>query len=99
MAQKNVVAPYVIIINFHIALIIGFLSEMASLIKKAMGKESKDGFTRVRVRYVSFNRYFNITKARTLLGYEPVVGYKEGIQRTMAHFIEQEEIQAKKKSQ
>ncbi|KAG0049834.1 erg26, C-3 sterol dehydrogenase [Gryganskiella cystojenkinii] len=99
MAEKNVVAPYLIIINYHIALIIGFLSEMASLIKKALGKESKDGFTRVRVRYISFNRYFNITKARTLLGYEPVVGYKEGIKRTMAHFIEQEELAFKKKSE
>ncbi|KAF9094568.1 erg26, C-3 sterol dehydrogenase [Mortierella sp. AM989] len=97
MAEKNVVAPYLIIINFHAALVIAFLSEMASLIKRMMGKkEVKEGFTRVRVRYISYNRYFNITKARTLLGYEPVVSYKEGVKRTMASFIEQEEIQAKK---
>ncbi|KAF9331043.1 erg26, C-3 sterol dehydrogenase [Podila minutissima] len=98
MAEKNVVAPYLIVINFHIALIIGFLSEMASVIKKMLGsKDTKEGFTRVRVRYIAYNRYFNITKARTLLGYEPVVDYKEGIKRTMKHFIEQEELQAKKK--
>ncbi|KAF9357409.1 erg26, C-3 sterol dehydrogenase [Mortierella sp. NVP85] len=96
MAEKKVVAPYLIIINFHVALIIGFLSEMFSVLKKMMGKEAKEGFTRVRVRYIAYNRYFNINKARTLLGYEPVVGYKEGIKRTMAHFIEQEELQAKK---
>ncbi|KAF9896289.1 erg26, C-3 sterol dehydrogenase [Lobosporangium transversale] len=96
MAEKNIVAPYVIVINYHVALVIAFLSEMASLIKKMLGKESKEGFTRVRVRYISFNRYFNINKARTLLGYAPVVGYKEGIKRTMAHFIEQEELEAKK---
>ncbi|KAF9354261.1 erg26, C-3 sterol dehydrogenase [Mortierella sp. AD094] len=96
MAEKKVVAPYLIIINFHVALIIGFLSEMASAIKHMMGKESKDGFTRVRVRYISYDRYFNINKAKTLLGYEPVVSYKEGVKRTMASFIEQEELQAKK---
>lgn len=68
MAEKKVVAPYLIIINFHIALVIGFLSEMASVLKKLAGKkEVKEGFTRVRVRYVSCNRYFNISKARTLL--------------------------------
>ncbi|KAF8938543.1 erg26, C-3 sterol dehydrogenase [Dissophora ornata] len=96
MAEKKVVAPYLIIINFHVALIIGFLSEMFSVLKKMMGKEVKEGFTRVRVRYISYNRYFNISKARTLLGYEPVVGYKEGVKRTMVHFMEQEELQAKK---
>ncbi|KAG0204494.1 erg26, C-3 sterol dehydrogenase [Mortierella sp. GBA30] len=99
MAEKKIAAPYLIIINFHIALVIGFLSEMASMLKKMMGKEAKEGFTRVRVRYISSNRYFNITKARTLLGYEPVVGYKEGVKKTMAHFIEQEELEAKKKAQ
>ncbi|KAG0217522.1 erg26, C-3 sterol dehydrogenase [Mortierella sp. NVP41] len=98
MAEMGVVAPYIIIINFHVALVIGFLSEMFSLIKKMMGKEAKEGFTRVRVRYVSCNRYFNITKARTLLGYKPVVPYKEGVKRTMAHFIEEEKLQAKKKA-
>ncbi|KAF9201356.1 erg26, C-3 sterol dehydrogenase [Haplosporangium sp. Z 27] len=96
MAEKKVVAPYLIIINFHAALVIAFLSEMASMIKRLLGKEAKEGFTRVRVRYISYNRYFNITKAKTLLGYEPVVSYKEGIKRTMASFIEQEELEAKK---
>ncbi|KAF9928913.1 erg26, C-3 sterol dehydrogenase [Modicella reniformis] len=98
MAEKKVVAPYLIIINFHVALVIGFLSEMFNILKKMMGKEVKEGFTRVRVRYIAYNRYFNITKARTLLGYEPVVGYKEGIKRTMAHFIQQEELEAAKKA-
>ncbi|KAG0292415.1 erg26, C-3 sterol dehydrogenase [Dissophora globulifera] len=96
MAEKKVVAPYMIIINFHIAIIIGFLSEMFGVLKKMMGKDVKEGFTRVRVRYIAYNRYFNISKAQKILGYEPVVGYKEGIKRTMAYFIEQEELQAKK---
>ncbi|KAG0067446.1 erg26, C-3 sterol dehydrogenase [Linnemannia elongata] len=98
-AEKGVVASRIIIINFQIALVIGFLSEMFSLLKKMMGKEAKEGFTRVRVRYVSCNRYFNINKARKLLGYEPVVNYKEGVKRTMAHFMTQEELDAKKKAE
>ncbi|KAF9551222.1 erg26, C-3 sterol dehydrogenase [Mortierella hygrophila] len=97
-AEKGVVAPRIIIINFQIALIIGFLSEMFSLLKKMMGKEAKEGFTRVRVRYISYNRYFNINKARTLLGYEPVVVYKDGVKKTMAHFMALEELEAKKKA-
>ncbi|KAF9427796.1 erg26, C-3 sterol dehydrogenase [Podila epigama] len=99
MAEIGVVAPYLIIINFHIALVIGFLSEMASMIKKMLGKEAKEGFTRVRVRYIAYNRYFNISKARTLLGYEPVVDYKEGIKRTMTHFVKQDGLQVKKKTE
>ncbi|KAF9159681.1 erg26, C-3 sterol dehydrogenase [Actinomortierella ambigua] len=95
MAQKGVVAPYLIVINFQIALVIGFLSEVATLIKELMGKKNlKEGFTRTRVRYVAWNRYFNISKARDVLGYEPVVSYKEGIKRTMAHFIAKEEAEA-----
>ncbi|KAF9175129.1 erg26, C-3 sterol dehydrogenase [Mortierella sp. AD010] len=96
MAEKKVVAPYLIIINFHVALVIAFLSEMASVVKRMLGKESKDGFTRVRVRYIAYDRYFNINKARNLLGYEPVVSYKEGVKRTMASFIEKEELEARK---
>ncbi|KAF9437092.1 erg26, C-3 sterol dehydrogenase [Entomortierella beljakovae] len=98
MAEKKVVAPYLIVINFHVALVIAFLSEMASIIKKLLGKEAKEGFTRVRVRYIAYNRYFNITKAKTLLGYEPVVSYKEGVKRTMASFIAKEEEEKAKQN-
>ncbi|KAG0354539.1 hypothetical protein BGZ54_001599 [Gamsiella multidivaricata] len=54
--------------------------------------------------YVENVAYSHVLAAQKLLpgsgvagqGYEPVVGYKDGIKRTMAHFIEQEELQTKK---
>jgi len=39
------------------------------------------GFTRFRVSTVCCVRYFDIRKARRILGYEPVVDICEGIQR------------------
>ncbi|KAF8513002.1 C-3 sterol dehydrogenase [Hysterangium stoloniferum] len=39
-------------------------------------------FTRLRVEYMCSVRYYNIEKARRILGYEPNVGLKEAIQRT-----------------
>lgn len=40
-------------------------------------------FTRYRVAYSCANMYYNIEKARRLLGYEPQVGLEEGIKRSM----------------
>lgn len=37
------------------------------------------GFTRERVGYASRHRYFNVEKARHVLGYEPDVGLLDGI--------------------
>lgn len=44
----------------------------------AVGKQP--GFTRERVGYSCSSRWFNIEKARRVLGYEPDVGIQEGIQ-------------------
>jgi sterol-4alpha-carboxylate 3-dehydrogenase (decarboxylating) len=46
-----------------------------------MGKEP--GFTRYRVKYSSSSRYYNVERARRVLGYEPIVGIQEGIDRTV----------------
>jgi sterol-4alpha-carboxylate 3-dehydrogenase (decarboxylating) len=43
----------------------------------AVGKQP--GFTRERVGYSCSSRWFNIEKARRVLGYEPDVGIQEGI--------------------
>lgn len=43
----------------------------------------KPTFTRYRVTYTCAMRYYNIEKARRLLGYEPQVGLEEGIRRTV----------------
>jgi len=40
-------------------------------------------FTRMRVEYMCGARYYNIEKARRVLGYEPDVGTEEGIQKTL----------------
>ena len=64
--------------------ILGTLSEFVS---KLMGKEP--GFTKDRIYYVTAHRWFNIEKARRVLGYEPDVGVEEGIKRAVAvyHFF------------
>ena len=38
--------------------------------------------TRFRIKIINSNRYFNISKAKELLGYEPIVPLIEGIKRT-----------------
>ncbi|KAF8513454.1 C-3 sterol dehydrogenase [Gautieria morchelliformis] len=40
-------------------------------------------FTQERVTYMCASRYYNIEKARRVLGYEPDVGLAEGIQRSV----------------
>jgi sterol-4alpha-carboxylate 3-dehydrogenase (decarboxylating) len=45
------------------------------------GKEPT--FTQLRVKYMCAARHYNIEKARRVLGYEPDVGMKEGIERTI----------------
>lgn len=52
-----------------------------------MGKQP--GFTRERVGYSTSKRWFNIEKARRVLGYEPEVGIAEGIKlsaKVRTHF-------------
>ena len=44
-----------------------------------VGKEPT--FTRFRITFSCVNRWHNIDKARLLLGYEPTVGMKEGLER------------------
>ena len=46
-----------------------------------MGREP--GFTHGRVYYRNTHLWFNIEKARQVLGYEPDVGIEEGIKRTI----------------
>ncbi|KAF8493822.1 C-3 sterol dehydrogenase [Gautieria morchelliformis] len=45
------------------------------------GKEPS--FTRYRLKYACATRYYNCEKARRVLGYEPDVGLKEGIEKTI----------------
>lgn len=57
------------------------LAELAELYSKITGKEA--GFTRFRVKFATQKRYYNVERARRLLGYEPIVGVEDGIRRTI----------------
>ncbi|GAO45950.1 hypothetical protein SAICODRAFT_8072 [Saitoella complicata NRRL Y-17804] len=58
-----------------------------------VGKEP--GFTRFRVKFSCANRYYNIGKARRVLGYEPIVGLEEGIRRSLAWVDEEKAKEGK----
>ncbi|EAT77489.2 hypothetical protein HBI56_211870 [Parastagonospora nodorum] len=55
--------------------------------------------TRAQVRYSSMSKYHNINKARTRLGYEPIVTLGEGIRRGVQHILAQEAKESQKKGQ
>ncbi|ORY30997.1 putative C-3 sterol dehydrogenase [Naematelia encephala] len=70
------IPPYRIILPAFLGLILATLAEAFS---KFRGKEP--GFTRFRVSQAINNRYYDIERARRLLGYEPIVGLVEGMER------------------
>ncbi|KAG8951333.1 erg26, C-3 sterol dehydrogenase [Tulasnella sp. 419] len=76
-----------------IGLILASLAEWASWLS---GKEP--GFTRFRVSVTSNPRWFNIEKARRVLGYEPQVGLEEGIRRTVEWWNKEGKHQGQKAS-
>ncbi|EON98735.1 putative sterol-4-alpha-carboxylate 3-dehydrogenase protein [Phaeoacremonium minimum UCRPA7] len=47
----------------------------------AWARGTRPAMTRQTIGFVSRDRYFNITKARTVLGYEPKVDWEDGIKR------------------
>lgn len=47
-------------------------------------------FTRQRIVYSTMTRYYNISKARRVLGYKPRVSLEEGIERSVKWFLAQE---------
>ncbi|KAK4684509.1 hypothetical protein P7C73_g5668, partial [Tremellales sp. Uapishka_1] len=70
------VPPYVIAIPASIGLVLASLSEAFS---KLRGKEA--GFTKFRVTFATQQRYYDVERARRLLGYEPIVSVEEGMKR------------------
>jgi sterol-4alpha-carboxylate 3-dehydrogenase (decarboxylating) len=73
------VAPYTVVLPRAVGILFGALSELWA----ALRGEKNPLFTRTRVRYFCSKRYFNIEKARLLLGYEPLVGTEEGMRRAV----------------
>ncbi|OLL26523.1 Sterol-4-alpha-carboxylate 3-dehydrogenase, decarboxylating [Neolecta irregularis DAH-3] len=86
--------PY--IIRFPRIVGIG-LAAMVEALSYFRGKEA--GFTRFRVKFACASRYYNISKARDILGYKPLVSLDEGIKRTLKWIDEEQTIQAQKKVQ
>jgi len=63
----------------------------------ALGK--KPSLTRQQARYSTLNKYHNIDKARSRLGYSPLVDLDEGIRRGVRYMLEQDEKAGQKKDQ
>jgi sterol-4alpha-carboxylate 3-dehydrogenase (decarboxylating) len=67
-----------IVIPRSVGVVLGYLSEFAC---KIIGKEPS--LTPFRVRTSCATRYYDITKAKTILGYEPQVGLERGVELTL----------------
>ena len=64
---------------------LGFFSEVfASIVRK------QATFTTQKVTMTTMTRYYNITKAKRVLGYMPLWTLQEGVDRGVAWFLEQE---------
>ncbi|ERT03168.1 sterol-4alpha-carboxylate 3-dehydrogenase (decarboxylating) [Sporothrix schenckii 1099-18] len=79
----------VVVLPRAVGLALGLLSEIVFgiLRKPAM-------FNRQRIVYACMTRYYDISKAKRLLGYEPIVSVEEGIKRGVEWFKEQERLKA-----
>lgn len=75
-----------IILSYNASMIIAFFSEAIYNLKALFWDKStlKEGLSRARIKQAMSSRYFDITKARQLLGYEPQVGLEEGIKLSIA---------------
>ena len=70
------IPPYTIVLPVALGMILATLAEFFS---KITGREP--GFTRFRVSFATQQRYYDSERARRLLGYTPIVGITEGLDR------------------
>ncbi|KAI1322189.1 C-3 sterol dehydrogenase/C-4-like protein [Xylariaceae sp. FL0255] len=73
------------VMSRDLGLVLGFLSEWFSTIT---GR--KVSLNRQRIYFSTMTRYYDISKARRRLGYEPLVSLSDGVRRTVAWTLEQE---------
>ncbi|OAD01862.1 hypothetical protein MUCCIDRAFT_156373, partial [Mucor lusitanicus CBS 277.49] len=68
-----------IVLSYNASLVIALISETIFSIKEMFWDRSqlKEGLSRARIKQAMSSRYFDISKARTILGYEPKVGLDE----------------------
>ena len=74
------------VINKEIGLVIASLVEWVFWLMRR-----KPNLTRKLVNYSSMTRYYNIDKAKRLLGYQPLVSVEDGIVRTVKWFSDSKE--------
>lgn len=66
-----------------LGLVLGtFVDTMAALLSPIV--TIHPSFTAFRVKLITANRFFDIRKAKDVLGYAPIVGMDEAIRRTVA---------------
>ncbi|CAJ0839643.1 10309_t:CDS:2 [Entrophospora sp. SA101] len=81
-AQFNHYPSYIITLPKSFGIIIASLAELTSYLTG-----STPGFTRFRIKFSTNNRYFNISKAKERLGYEPLVDLEEGIKSSLNIYL------------
>ncbi|KAI0702306.1 C-3 sterol dehydrogenase [Cytidiella melzeri] len=72
-----------IVMSNTVGLVLAYASEWWGWV---VGKQP--AFTVFRVKTVGRHKWHNIEKARRVLGYEPIVGLEEGMQRTVDEFVQ-----------
>ncbi|KAI5781460.1 3-beta hydroxysteroid dehydrogenase/isomerase family-domain-containing protein [Geopyxis carbonaria] len=92
-AIKGHVPSYYIPLPREMGVLAGAGAELASWFT---GKEP--GFTRQRVKFSCWNRYFDIRKAKQMLGYKPIWDLQSGLVRSVKWFEEQERLEAANES-
>ncbi|KAJ3097181.1 hypothetical protein HDU97_005100 [Phlyctochytrium planicorne] len=68
-----------------LAFFLAYLTELFAWIISPL-KEIHPTFTRFRIMVFGNNRYFDISKAKSILKYKPMVDLEEGIKRTVRYF-------------
>ncbi|KAI1649808.1 sterol-4-alpha-carboxylate 3-dehydrogenase [Daldinia loculata] len=84
---------HVWVMSREMGILLGYLSEVFfGILKKA------PTFNRQRIIYSTMTRYYDISKAKRRLGYQPLVSLSEGVKRTVKWALEQEKNAAPAKS-
>ncbi|CAM0143206.1 erg26, C-3 sterol dehydrogenase [Umbelopsis sp. WA50703] len=78
--SKKIILPY------GASMVIAYISETVYNIKALFVDKSqlKEGMSRSRIKQAMSSRYFNIEKAKRILGYEAQIGLEEGIKLGIA---------------
>ncbi|KAL7629356.1 erg26, C-3 sterol dehydrogenase [Parahypoxylon ruwenzoriense] len=86
-SQKG--TSHVWVMSRDVGILLGFFSEVVfGILRKT------PTFNRQRIVYSCMTRYYDITKAKRRLGYQPLVSLSEGVKRTVKWTLDQEKKKA-----